>query len=66
MPGKKKPARRIRVVLGSLLGIFLILIIFYQPILFSLIRVAAGQIAKSQAFDLDFEIHGSLFTDLFI
>jgi hypothetical protein len=66
MPGKKKPTRKIRGVLATLLGILLVLVVFYQPILFSLIRVSAGQIAKSQAFDLDFEIHGSLFTDLFI
>jgi autotransporter translocation and assembly factor TamB len=66
MPEKKKQSRKMRVVLGSLLGLFVLLVVFYQPILFGLIRIAAGQIAKSQAIDLDFEIHGSLFTDLFI
>src|SRR6266550_663766 len=66
MPEKKKQSRKMRVVLGSLLGFFVLLVVFYQPILFGLIRIAAGQIAKSQAIDLDFEIHGSLFTDLFI
>jgi autotransporter translocation and assembly factor TamB len=63
---KKKQPRRIRVVLFCLLGIFVILLAFYQPILFGLVRIAAGQVAKSQALDLDFEIHGSLFTDLYI
>src|ERR1700730_12755438 len=66
MPEKKKQTRKVKVVLGSLLGLFVLLIVFYQPILFGLVRIVAGQVAKSQAIDLDFEIHGSLFTDLFI
>ncbi|HEV3210485.1 MAG TPA: translocation/assembly module TamB domain-containing protein [Chthoniobacterales bacterium] len=66
MSGKKKRPSRIRVVLICLLGIFVILLAFYQPILFGLVRIVAGQVAKSQAIDLDFEIHGSLFSDLFI
>src|ERR1700737_136870 len=66
MPEKKKQTRKIKVVLGSLLGLFFLLIVFYQPILFGLVRLVAGQVAKSQASDLDFEIHGSLFNDLFI
>src|SRR5262249_11931567 len=66
MSDKKKQKRRFRVVLFCLLGVFVILLAFYQPILFGLVRIVAGQVAKSQALDLDFEIHGSLFTDLFI
>jgi hypothetical protein len=66
MADKKKKASRIRVVLIWLLGGFVILLAFYQPILFGLVRIVAGQVAKAQALDLDFEIHGSLFTDLFI
>src|SRR6266436_4213639 len=66
MSGKKKQTRGIRVVLIYLLGFFVILLAFYQPILFGLVRIVAGQVAKSQALDLDFEIHGSLFSDLFI
>ena len=66
MSDKKEQTRRIRVVLICLLGFFAILLAFYQPILFGLVRIVAGQVAKSQALDLDFEIHGSIFTDLFI
>src|SRR5262245_27035201 len=66
MADRTKQARRIRFVSICLLGIVVTLLAFYQPILFGLVRVVAGQVAKSQALDLDFEIHGSLFTDLFI
>jgi autotransporter translocation and assembly factor TamB len=65
MPDKKKP-RKVRIVLGCLLFVFAILVVFYQPIVFGLVRFVAGQVARSQAIDLDFQIHGSLFSDLFI
>src|SRR5215472_12610931 len=66
MADRTKQAWRIRFVSICLLGIVVTLLAFYQPILFGLVRIVAGQVAKSQAIDLDFEIHGSLFTDLFI
>jgi autotransporter translocation and assembly factor TamB len=66
MPDKKKQPRKARVILGCLLGVFAILVVFYQPIVFGLVRFAAGRVAKSQGIDLAFEIHGSLFSDLFI
>ena len=66
MPDKKKQSRKARVILGCLLGVFTILVIFYQPIVFGLVRFAAGQVARSQAIDLAFELHGSIFSDLFI
>jgi autotransporter translocation and assembly factor TamB len=66
MPEKKKQPRKARIVLGCLLALFAILVLFYQPIVFGLVRFVAGQVARSQAIDLTFEIHGSLFSDLFI
>src|SRR6516162_5345071 len=66
MPDKKKQPRKARVILVCLLSVFAILVTFYQPIVFALVRFAAGQVARSQAIDLAFEIHGSLFSDLFI
>ena len=66
MPDKNKQPRKARVILVSLLGVFAILVVFYQPIVFGLVHFAAGQVARSQAIDLAFEIHGSLFSDLFI
>src|SRR5215472_16765147 len=65
MPDKKKP-RKVRIVLGCLLFVFAILVVFYQPIVFGLVRFVASQVARSQAIDLEFQIHGSLFSDLFI
>src|SRR6516225_8014458 len=66
MPDKKKQSRKARVILGCLLGVFAILVIFYQPIVFGLVRFAARQVARAQAIDLAFELHGSIFSDLFI
>src|SRR5215469_17487856 len=66
MAEKEKKNKTRKVVLAGLFGVFLLLVAFYQPILFGLIRIAASQGAKSQAIDLSFDIHGSIFTDLFI
>ena len=66
MPEKKKQRRKTRIVLGCLFGVFVLLAVFYQPIIFGLVRIVAAQVAKSQSIDLDFQIGGSLFTNLFI
>jgi autotransporter translocation and assembly factor TamB len=56
----------LRYFLGSLLILLLLFIIFYQPILFGLVKLAAREIAKSQALSLQFKIHGTVFSDIVI
>ena len=42
----------------------LLTVIFYQPIVFGLAHFVAQQIANSQSLQIQFKIHGSIFTDL--
>jgi autotransporter translocation and assembly factor TamB len=48
---------------GTVLGLLLI-VIFYQPIFFGLAHFIAQQIANSQNLEIQFKVHGSIFTDL--
>jgi hypothetical protein len=56
--------RWIRYILsGTILGL-LLSVIFYQPIFFGLAHFIAQQVANSQNLEIQFKIHGSIFTDL--
>jgi autotransporter translocation and assembly factor TamB len=48
---------------GTILGL-LLSVIFYQPIFFGLAHFIAQQIANSQNLEIEFKVHGSIFTDL--
>jgi autotransporter translocation and assembly factor TamB len=48
---------------GTVLGL-LLTVIFYQPIFFGLAHFIAQQVASSQNLQIQFKIHGSIFTDL--
>src|SRR5208282_5435296 len=66
MPEKAKRIEWLRYLLGGLLTILVLIVAFYQPILFGVSQVVAQQIAKSQEFSLRFKIHGSIFSNLYI
>ena len=48
---------------GTVVGL-LLTVIFYQPIFFGLAHFVAQQVANSQNLEIQFKIHGSIFTDL--
>ena len=56
----------LRYFLGGFLILLLLFVIFYQPILFGVVKLAAREIAKSQALSLQFKIHGTVFSDIVI
>ena len=66
MPEKPKRPQWPKHLFRGLLILLALILVFYQPILFGLVQLVAPQIAKSQAFSLQFRIHGSILSDLFI
>ena len=66
MPEKAKRIHWLKYLFGGLLAILVLIVAFYQPILFGIAQVVAQQIAKSQELSLRFKIHGSIFSDLYI
>jgi autotransporter translocation and assembly factor TamB len=66
MSPKRKRLRWLRYLFGGLTVAVLLLIVFYQPILFSLTEFVAQQVARSQKFTIQFKIHGSVFSNLLI
>ena len=57
-------ARWLRYLLGGTVVGLLLTVIFYQPIFFGLAHFVAQQVANSQNLQIEFKIHGSIFTDL--
>lgn len=66
MSSERKRVRWLRYLLGGLTIAVLLLIVFYQPILFGLTDFVAQQVARSQKFTIRFKIHGSVFSNLLI
>jgi autotransporter translocation and assembly factor TamB len=66
MPEKPKRLQWLRYLFGGLLVLLLIVVVFYQQIVFGVVQLAAQEVAKSQAISLQFKIHGSIFSSLFI
>jgi autotransporter translocation and assembly factor TamB len=66
MSPKRKRPRWLRYLFGGLTVAVLLVIIFYQPILFSLTEFVVQQVARSQKFTIQFKIHGSVFSNLLI
>jgi hypothetical protein len=66
MPEKRKRFRWLRYVFGGLFILFPLVIVFYQQIFFGAAQLIAQQVAKSQAFSLQFKIHGSIISSLYI
>ena len=66
MPEKAKRIQWLKYSLVGLLTILVLIVAFYQPILFGIAQVVAQQIAKSQEISLRFKIHGSIFSNLYI
>jgi autotransporter translocation and assembly factor TamB len=66
MPEKpKKPQWRKYLFRGFLLLLVLV-VVFYQQIFFGIAQLAAQEIAKSQAISLQFKIHGTIVSSLYI
>jgi autotransporter translocation and assembly factor TamB len=66
MPNKEKRVHWLKYLLGGLLALLVLVVAFYQPIVFGVVQVVAQQIAKSQEFSLRFKIHGSILSNLYI
>jgi autotransporter translocation and assembly factor TamB len=66
MSPKRKRLRWLRYLFGGLTIAVLLLIVFYQPILFGLTEFVVQQVARSQKFTIQFKIHGSIFSNLLI
>src|ERR1700759_4169415 len=66
MPEKVKRFQWLKYLIRGLLVLSFLAIVFYQPIFFGVAQLVAQQIAKSQAISLQFNIHGSIFTDLYL
>jgi hypothetical protein len=66
MPEKAKRLPWVKYLFTGLLVLFLLIVVFYQPILFGVTQLAAQQLAKSREFSLQFKIHGSIFSSLYI
>jgi hypothetical protein len=66
MPEKTKRPQRLKHLFRGLLVLLALIVVFYQPIFFGVIQLVAQQLAKSQAFSLQFKIYGSIFSNLTI
>jgi autotransporter translocation and assembly factor TamB len=66
MSPKRKRLRWLRYLFGGLTVAVLLLIVFYQPILFGLTEFVVQQVARSQKFTIQFKMHGSVFSNLLI
>jgi autotransporter translocation and assembly factor TamB len=66
MSPKRKRLRWLRYLFGGLTVAVLLLVVFYQPILFGLTEFVVQQVARSQKFTIRFKIHGSVFSSLLI
>ncbi len=66
MSPKRKRLRWLRYLFGGLTVAVLLLLVFYQPILFGLTEFVVQQVARSQKFTIRFKIHGSVFSSLLI
>jgi autotransporter translocation and assembly factor TamB len=66
MPEKAKRIRWRRYLFAGVFILFLLVIVFYQQIFFGAAQLIAQQVAKSQAFSLQFKIHGSIISSLYI
>jgi autotransporter translocation and assembly factor TamB len=66
MSPERKRVRWLRYLLGGLTVAVLLLMVFYQPILFGLTEFVVQQVARSQKFTIQFKIHGSIFSNLLI
>ena len=66
MPEKAKRRPWLKYLLGSFFVLLLLIAIFYQQIFFGIAQLVAQQIAKTQAISLQFKIHGSIISSLYI
>src|SRR6516225_579294 len=66
MADKPKRIPLLKYLLGGFVFLFLLLIVFYQPILFGLAQLIGQQVAQSQKLSLQFKIHGSIVSDLYL
>ena len=66
MADKPKRIPWLKWFLGGFIFLLLLLIIFYQPILFGLTQFVGQQVARSQRLSLEFRIHGSVISDLYL
>jgi hypothetical protein len=66
MPEKAKRSKWLKYLLRGLLALLVLIVVFYQQIFFGIAQLVAQEVAKSQAFSLQFKIHGSIFSSLYL
>jgi hypothetical protein len=66
MPATSNRFRWLIYLGGGVLVLIILALVFYQQIIFGIAQVVAQQAAKSQAFNLQFKIGGSIFSSLYI
>jgi autotransporter translocation and assembly factor TamB len=66
MPEKEKRSKWLKYLICGFLVLSLLVVVFYQQIFFGLAQVVAQQVAKAQAISLEFKIHGSIFSSLYV
>jgi hypothetical protein len=66
MPEKAKRLPWLKYLFRALLLLVVLVFVFYQQIFFGVAQLVAQEFAKSQAFSLQFKIHGSIISSLYI
>ena len=66
MPDQAKRVPWLKYLLRGLLVLLLLVVVFYQQIIFGVAQLVGQEVAKSQAFSLQFKIHGSIISSLYI
>src|ERR1700730_11280947 len=66
MPEKAKRLPWLKYLFRALLLLVVLVFVFYQQIFFGIAQLVAQEVAKSQAFSLQFKIHGSIFSSLYL
>jgi autotransporter translocation and assembly factor TamB len=64
MPEKTKRFPWLKYLFRGLLVLLVLIVVFYQQIFFGIAQLVAQEVAKSQAFSLQFKISGSIFSTL--
>ncbi|MBV8376734.1 MAG: translocation/assembly module TamB domain-containing protein [Verrucomicrobia bacterium] len=66
MPEKAKRRQWLKYLFRGLLLLVVLVLVFYQQIFFAVAQLVAHEFAKSQAYSLQFKIHGSIFSSLYL
>ena len=64
MPEETKRSHWLKYLFRGLLFLLVLIVVFYQQIFFGIVQLVAQEVAKSQAFSLQFKISGSIISTL--